>query len=315
MPISRDSIADIWGERTPFHGEGQWPARVDERTLAEPERWVQSACVLCSNGCGLDIGVRDGRIVGVRGREKDTVNHGRLGPKGLHGWEAHNSPDRLLRPLIRDGGTMREASWDEAMELIVRRSREIRETYTSGAIGFYTTGQLMLEEYYTLGLIGKGGLGTSHMDGNTRLCTATAAAALKESFGSDGQPGSYHDIDTTDCILHFGHNIAATDTVLWMRILHRRRGPNPPKLVVVDPRRTATAAEADVWLAPHVGTNVALLNGLIHLLIRDGHVDRSLSSSARWASRSCAKRQRSILRSACRRSPAFRRTFSRRRRG
>src|SRR5215218_3772546 len=126
-------IEDIWGKRTPYYGD--WPERIDQRTLAEPERWVQSACVLCSNGCALDIGVKEGRIVGVRGRAADATNRGRLGPKGLHGWEANHSPDRLTRPLIREGGRMREAGWDEAMGLLVRRSKEIRDRYTSGAIG------------------------------------------------------------------------------------------------------------------------------------------------------------------------------------
>ena len=126
-----------------------------------------------------------------------------------------------------------------------------------------------------MAIIGKAGLGTPHMDGNTRLCTATAAAALKETFGSDGQPGSYEDIDVTDCILHVGHNIAATDTVLWMRVLDRRAAPNPPKLIVIDPRETPTAKEADLHLAPKLGTNLALLNGLQHLLIHGGHVDRA----------------------------------------
>jgi anaerobic selenocysteine-containing dehydrogenase len=272
MGESRDSIADIWGDRTPFLGE--WPARVDERTIAEPERWVASACVLCSNGCGLEIGLRDGRIVGVRGRVGDRVNRGRLGPKGLHGWEANASPDRLTRPLIRRGSKLEEASWDEAMGLVVARSKEIVEESTAGAIGFYTSGQLLLEEYYTLGVIGKAGLGTPHMDGNTRLCTATAAAALKETFGADGQPGSYTDLDTTEAIFHVGHNVASQQTVLWSRILDRRRGPDPPKLVVVDPRTTATAKEADVHLAPRVGTNVPLLNGLMDLIIEAGQVDR-----------------------------------------
>jgi anaerobic selenocysteine-containing dehydrogenase len=93
-----------------------WPVRVDERTTEEPERWVQSACVLCSNGCALDIGVRGGRIVGARGRETDRVNRGRLGPKGLHGWVANHSPERLTRPLVRRDGKLEEASWDEAMD-------------------------------------------------------------------------------------------------------------------------------------------------------------------------------------------------------
>src|SRR5689334_19402345 len=111
---SRDRIADVWGERTPTV-DGEWPVRVDQHTVEEPERWVQSACVLCSNGCGMDIGVKGGRIVGVRGREVDRVNKGMLGPKGLYGWEANHSADRLTKPLIRKGKDFVEASWDEAM--------------------------------------------------------------------------------------------------------------------------------------------------------------------------------------------------------
>ncbi|MDB5240356.1 MAG: nitrate reductase [Spirosoma sp.] len=273
MEETRDSIADIWGERTPQYEN--WPVRVDQRLTEEPDHWVQSACVLCSNGCGMDIGVKDNRIVGVRGRAVDRVNHGRLGPKGLHGWVANHSPDRLTKPLIRRNGKLEEATWDEAMNLIVQRSKELIEKYTSGAIGFYTSGQLMLEEYYTLGVLGKAGLGTPHMDGNTRLCTATAAAALKASFGTDGQPGSYTDIDTTDAILLVGHNMASQQTVLWMRVLDRLEGPNPPKLVVIDPRKTATAKKATVHLAPRVGTNIPVMNGLLNLIIQAGQIDES----------------------------------------
>src|SRR4051812_27327178 len=271
MDTTRDSISDIWGERTPFRG--RWPVRVDERTCGEPDHWVQSACVLCSNGCGMDIGVKDGKIVGVRGRKEDIVNFGRLGPKGLHGWVANNSKDRLTKPLIRKNGKLEEASWDEAMGLIVQKSKEIIEKDTSLGIGFYTSGQLFLEEYYTLGVLGKAGLGTPHMDGNTRLCTATAAAALKVSFGSDGQPGSYSDLDTTDCVLHFGHNVASQQTVLWMRILDRLAGPNPPKIIVIDPRQTYTAQQATVHLAPKPGTNIPVMNGLLNLIIEAGHIN------------------------------------------
>ena len=279
MADSRDSISDPWGTRTPFVGEGTWPSRVDFRTASTPDRWVQSACVLCSNGCALDVGVTGGRIVGVRGRPLDRSNRGRLGPKGLYGWAANNSVDRLTHPLIRDGGLFRKASWDEAMSLVVRRSRETIDRFTAGAIGIYSSGQLMLEEYYTLAVLAKAGLGTPHVDGNIRLCTATASAALKESFGADGQPGSVEDLDTTACILLAGHNPALTTTVMWMRILDRRRGAAPPRLIVIDPRRTPTAAEADIWLAPRAGTNLALLNGLLHLLIGDGHVDTGFVAS------------------------------------
>jgi anaerobic selenocysteine-containing dehydrogenase len=272
VKMTRDSIADIWGDRKGYYG--QWPERIDELTQDEPQKWVRSACVLCSNGCALDIGVKDNHIVGVRGLGTDAVNHGRLGPKGMHGWMANNSPDRLVRPLIRKNGKLIESSWDEAMNLVVRKAREIKQEFTGNAIGFYTTGQFFIEDYYTLGVVGKAGIGTPHMDGNTRLCTATAAAALKLSFGSDGQPGSYTDLDTTETILHFGHNIAEQQTVLWMRILDRLAGSNPPKLVVVDPRTTYTAEKATVHLAPRVGTNVAVLNGLLNLIISSGNIDR-----------------------------------------
>lgn len=279
MNESHDRISQPWGRRTPYGAGERWPERID--SYLEPgirsedvDRWATSACLLCSNGCGLEIAVKDDRIVGVRGRGSDRVNHGRLGPKGLFGWQANNAEDRLTSPLVRRRGELVEASWDEAMNLVASRSRELIGERTAGSIGFYTSGQLFLEEYYTLAVIGRGGLGTAHMDGNTRLCTATAGQALKESFGCDGQPGSYTDVDHCDTLLLFGHNVAETQTVLWSRMLDRLDGPDRPRLVVVDPRRTRVADQADVHLAIRNGTNVALLNALLHELIANGWVDR-----------------------------------------
>ena len=122
-------------------------------------------------------------------------------------------------------------------------------------------------------MIGKAGLGTPHMDGNTRLCTATAAEALEQTFGTDGQPGSYADVDHAEAICLYGHNVAETQAVLWMRMLDRLEGPNPPKLVVVDPRPTPAASRADVHLAVKSGTNMALMNGLLHEIIANGWYD------------------------------------------
>ena len=274
-----DRIANPWGKRTPF-GQGQeWPIRVDqflEDGLSEEDvdRWVQSASVLHSNGDALDIAVKGGRIVGVRGRGEDRVNKGRLDPKDLYGWQANNSEDRLTRPLVRKDGELVEASWDEAMGRIVERSKELLEEKGPLSIGFYTTGQIFLEEYYTLGVIGKAGLGTPHMDANTRTCTATAAQSMKESFGSDGQPGSYADIDHADALCLFGHNVAETQAVLWMRMLDRLEGEDPPKLVVVDPRRTVPAKRADVHLPIKNGTNMALVNALLHEIVKNGWYDQ-----------------------------------------
>ncbi len=273
-----DRIAEPWGTRTPYGPGQEWPVRVDTFLAdglapEEVDRWVQSASILHSNGDGLDIAVKDDRIVGVRGRAVDRVNHGRLGPKDLYGWQANNSPDRLTRPLIRVDGELVETDWDTAMDRVVQRTKELLDEQGPSAISFYTSGQLFAEEYYTLGLIAHGGIGTSHVDGNTRLCTATAAAALKESFACDGQPGSYTDIDSCDVMALWGHNMAETQTVLWTRLLDRLAGPNPPQVICVDPRQTPVARAATVHLAPRPGTNVALMNGILHEVLRNGWVD------------------------------------------
>jgi ferredoxin-nitrate reductase len=275
-----DRINEPWGERTPFGPGEEWPVRVEQFledgvSEGDVDRWVQTASILHSNGDALDIAVREGRIVGVRGRGVDRVNRGRVDPKDLFGWQANNSEERLKRPLVRENGKLVEASWDEAFARIIERSKELLEEKGPLAFGFYTTGQLFLEEYYTLGVIGKAGLGTPHMDGNTRLCTATAAEALKQTFGTDGQPGSYTDVDHADAICLYGHNVAETQAVLWMRMLDRLEGPNPPKLVVVDPRPTPAALRADVHLQVKNGTNMALMNGLLHEIIANGWYDEA----------------------------------------
>lgn len=278
--LHQDRIADVWGARTPYPRGGSWPVRVDQHLAAgvgerDVERWVRTASTLHSNGDAFDIAVKDGRMVGVRGCADDRVNRGRLGPKDLFGWQAIASPDRLTRPLVRRDGRLVECSWDEAMQRVVQRTQSLLAEQGPSAIGFYTTGQLFLEEYYTLAVVAHAGIRTNHVDGNTRLCTATAAEALKESFGSDGQPGSYTDVDHADVIALFGHNVAETQTVLWMRILDRLAGDDPPALICVDPRLTPVARAATVHLAPRPGTNLALMNGLLHEVIANGHIDES----------------------------------------
>jgi anaerobic selenocysteine-containing dehydrogenase len=298
-----DRIADPWGPRTPYGrpapaeriaarlpppvrarlparlSRRPWPVRVD--TYLEPgvseadvDQWVQSASILHSNGDALDIAVKDGRIVGVRGRATDRVNHGRLDPKDLFGWEANASPDRLTTPLVRQGGRLVESDWDTAMGRIVDRSQALLDGPGGwGHFGFYTSGQLFLEEYYTLAVIGKAGIGTPHMDGNTRLCTATSAAALKASFGTDGQPASYGDVDHCDALAVGAQRRGDPDRPVDAHARSAVRA-GPAGVAVVDPRPTPPAREADVHLAVRSGTNQALMNGMIHLLFRHHWIDQ-----------------------------------------
>ncbi len=276
-----DRIADPWGPATPVGPGEDWPVRVDSFLApgAKPERWVQTASVLHSNGDAYDVAVQDGQIVGVRGRAVDRVNRGRLGPKDLFAWQANHAADRLTRPLVRRRGKLQEATWDEAMGLIVDRSQALLGEQGSSGFGFYTTGQIFLEEYYTLALVARAGIGTNNLDGNTRLCTSTAAEALKQSFGCDGQPGSYDDVHHADVIGLFGHNVAETQPVLWRRIKDRLEGDRPPKLVVVDPRLTVPARHAAVHVPVRVGTNLAFMNAVVHELIANGWIDRSYAEA------------------------------------
>ena len=148
----RDRIADPWGRRTPYGAGQAWrrsgrPAgrRRRGRGEVEAERWVPSACVLCSNGCGLDIGVAGDRIVGVRGRAGDRVNHGRLGPKGLYGWQANGAADRLLHPWSATAARLVETGWDQAMERIVERSRALLKPRAAAPSASTPPGQLFSE--------------------------------------------------------------------------------------------------------------------------------------------------------------------------
>jgi ferredoxin-nitrate reductase len=241
---------------------------------ASVQQWTESTCGICSVGCGVEVGIADGRIVGVRGRLDHPVNRGRLGPKGLNQWYANRHDRRATHPLIRSGDKLMRASWDDAMELIVDRFNQAMAAEGPDAVAIYNSGQLLLEEYYAIGKIARAGLATSNIDANTRLCTATTAASLMESFGADGPPGSFEDIELTECLVLMGHNMAETATVLWMRAL-AAKGHARKKIIVIDPRRTFSVdTGSDLHLQLRPGTNVALLNGICNLLIENGQIDR-----------------------------------------
>lgn len=239
----------------------------------EVDKWVYSTCNICSNGCGCFIAVKDNKIVGIKGNKDYPVNRGRLGPKGENQWWANNSMDRLTSPLIRNSqGVLVEASWEDALGLLTEKMKEQLAKAGPESIGLYHTGQAYLEEYYTIAKIFRAGLGTHNLDANTRLCTATAEWSLIQSFGTDGPPACQEDIDVTEVIVFIGRNSNETNTVLWERTLQARER-NGTKIIEIDPRKDVSQRMADLSIRPKSGTNVALLNGIIHLLIRNNWID------------------------------------------
>jgi assimilatory nitrate reductase catalytic subunit len=216
------------------------------------------------------IGVKDGRAVSVRGDERHPVNAGMLCPKGLSEHHTIHAENRARHPLLRRNGSLTRVVWPEALETMAARFRDVQARHGRGAVGVISTGQLVTEEFYTLGKLVQLGLGTPNLDGNTTLCMATAVAGYKRSFGSDGPPGAYEDLERADVILLIGANIAENHPILC-----RRLKANPgTTLIVVDPRVTKTAMMADLHLPVRPRSDLALLNGLIHIAIEHDFVDR-----------------------------------------
>ena len=229
-----------------------------------PDRWVSTTCGYCSVGCGMLVGVKDGRAVNVRGNPAHGANFGTLCPKGLSEHYTLEADNRARYPLLRKNGSLVRVGWDEAIATMADKFRSVQQKYGPDAVGVLSTGQLVTEEFYTLGKLIQLGFGSKNFDGNTTLCMSSAVAGYKRSFGSDGPPGSYEDLAIADVIFLIGANVADNHPILcqWL-------DSNPNKtLVVADPRVTKTAMMADFYLPLKPRSDIALINGMIHLLIQ-----------------------------------------------
>ncbi|HEV2325778.1 MAG TPA: nitrate reductase [Terracidiphilus sp.] len=234
------------------------------------DKWVNTTCGYCSVGCGMQLGVKEGRVVSVRGNPNHPVNTGKLCPKGLAEHYAIEAEGRAQYPLLRQNGPLVRVSWDEALETMVRHFRAIQAKYGNESLGVISTGQLVTEEFYTLGKLVQLGLGTRNYDGNTTLCMSTAVAGYKRSFGSDGPPGAYEDLEVADVILLIGANIADNHPILCSRL-----EANALKtLIVVDPRVTKTAMMADLFLPVRPRSDLAFINAMLRVIIDEKLYDQ-----------------------------------------
>jgi anaerobic selenocysteine-containing dehydrogenase len=227
------------------------------------DRWVNSTCGYCSVGCGMQLGVCDGKVVSVRGNPHHPVNRGKLCPKGLAEHYAIEAEGRALYPMLRKESALARVTWDEALNTMVHQFRTVQQKYGPQSVGVISTGQLVTEEFYTLGKLVQLGLGTRNYDGNTTLCMSTAVAGYKRSFGSDGPPGAYEDLEVADVILLIGANIAENHPILCSRLEASRNRT----LIVVDPRVTKTAMMADLHLAIKPRSDLALINAMLRVII------------------------------------------------
>jgi len=255
--------ADHGGHRYTYEEDVEFgPVSASRR----PERWVRTTCGYCSVGCGMLLGVRDGKAVAVQGDPDHPVNRGRLCPKGLTEHHTIGAEGRLHHPMV-DG---RRASWDEAIDRVVSGFTRLMEQHGPDSVAVLSTGQLVTEEFYTLGKLVRLGFGIRHYDGNTTLCMASAVSGYKMAFGSDGPPGCYDDFDAAETVVLFGANVADCHPLLAPRLM----SPAGPRLVVVDPRVTKTAMMADVHLPVRPRTDIVLINGLLHVIFAEGLADR-----------------------------------------
>lgn len=234
------------------------------------EKWVNSICGYCSVGCGMQLGVKNGQVVSVRGNPDHPVNRGKLCPKGLAEHYSILAENRALYPLLRKDGDLRRIGWEEAIQTMVERFRAIQQKHGRESVGVISTGQLVTEEFYTLGKLVQLGFGTRNYDGNTTLCMSTAVAGYKRSFGSDGPPGAYEDLERADVILLIGANLAENHPILCSRL-----EANPRKtLVVADPRVTKTAMMANLYLPLKPRSDLALLNAMLRIVIDEDLCNR-----------------------------------------
>lgn len=252
-------------------GLGNLPANVI------PDDVVNMTCGFCSTGCSLDIHLKNKLPVNLTPDVEYPVNLGMACPKGWEALAPLTAPDRALTPLLRDvAGKLLPADWDDAMQAFVLRIKAIQDKHGPESVAWLGTGQIVTEELALLGALAKFGMGIIHGDANTRQCMATSVVAYKQSFGFDAPPFTYADFEQSDVIFLIGSNLCIAHPILWQRIL---RNPNNPQIIVIDPRKTETAAAATRHIAIQPKADLSLFYAIAKIIIQNGWIKRTYIES------------------------------------
>jgi nitrate reductase (cytochrome) len=237
--------------------------------------WGKAPCRFCGTGCGVLVGVRNGTVVATKGDPAAPVNRGLNCIKGYFLAKILNGKDRLTSPLIREGNGFRKASWDEAMTLIASKYKENIEKHGPNSVAVYGSGQWTIFEGYAASKLFKGGIGTNNVEPNARLCMASAVTGFMSTFASDEPMGCYDDLDLGDTFFLWGANMAECHPVLFSRLIDNRLKNPRVKIIDIATRRTRTSQMADMYVRFNPQSDLALLNGIAHIIVRDKKYDEN----------------------------------------
>jgi len=244
--------------------------------VIEVDKWVKGTCRFCGTGCGVHMGVRNGKVVGIRGNPSAQTNFGFLCVKGFKGYMSMYHPDRLKYPMVRGtDGKFQRVSWDKALDTVAAKFKELRQKYGKDAVAYYGSGQCTSEESYTYNKLWKGGFGSNMVEGNPRLCMASAVGGYVTTFGTDEPAGSYADIEKARTLFIVGSNMSECHPIIFRRVARRKLAePDNIKVIVCEPRLTSTARVADVWLPADPGTDLAVFHCMAREIVKNGWIDK-----------------------------------------
>ncbi len=239
------------------------------------DKWVKGVCRFCGTGCGVYIGVRNGRVVAMKGNPDAKTNFGYLCVKGsmIHKFMYH--PDRLTTPMIRNKeGKLEKATWDQALKVVSDKIADYHKRFGKDSVAYYGSGQCTTEESYTFNKLWKAGFGSNQVEGNPRLCMASAVAGYITTLGSDEPAGTYADMESAKCFFITGSNTSEAHPILFRRIWERKRKDPSVKIIVCEPRKTKTSDIADLWLPVDPGTDLAVFHSIANEILKNGWEDK-----------------------------------------